>query len=226
MSTLAAPPAAGRSWAPGPPRPQLAPRAAHVWRADLTRAPGELAELLSPAERARAERFHRERDSELWARSRGMLRALLGRYLQSDPRLVPLTADRHGKPAVAFGRLSFNLSHSGGIALFAFAETGRVGVDVEVSRRPIDAAALAGRAFGPAAAERLRRVDPASREQEFLRAWVRHEAALKWRGTGIGGNAEEGDGRTPWIAELENAGRAAAIALDAAPSELRCWDWV
>jgi hypothetical protein len=91
----------------------------------------------------------------------------------------------------------------------------------------VDVLALAARAFGPAEAERLRRLDPDSREQEFRRAWVRHEAALKCLGTGIGAApAAEAGRRSPWIAELDmGAGAAAAVALTAAPSEMRCWEW-
>ena len=66
------------------------------------------------------------------------------------------------------------------------AERGAVGVDVEVARRPINEAALAARTFGPDEARRLAALDPVSREREFLRLWVRHEARLKCRGTGIG----------------------------------------
>ena len=74
-------------------------------------------------------------------------------------------------------------------------EAGPVGVDVEVPRRAIDEVALAARAFGPAEARRLEGLDPAVRAQEFLRAWVRHEAQLKCRGTGIGGAPAGASGR-------------------------------
>jgi len=102
-----------------------------------------------------------------------------------------------------------------------------VGVDVELARHLVDAVALAARAFGPAEAERLERLDPDSREREFRRAWVRHEAGLKCLGTGIGAApAAEAGGGSPWIAELEMGERAAAaVAVTEAPSELRCWEW-
>jgi hypothetical protein len=122
-----------------------------------------------------------------------------------------------------------NLSHSGELALYAFTTSGPVGVDVEVARRPISTLALAERSFGREAAERLENLDPERREQEFLGAWVRHEAALKLSGRGLGAAdpAAQPARRAPWIAELEIGGlAAAAIALDGAPSELRCWDWL
>jgi 4'-phosphopantetheinyl transferase len=216
-----------------PPQPSLADGAVHVWRADLAKVDDELAGLLSAGELTRAEGFPRARDGRLWARGRGVLRALLGRYLQRDPRTLRFAASAHGKPEVLDDRrrapTSFNLSHSGELALYAFTTIGPVGIDLEVARRPIDAVALAVRAFGPEAAEGLERLEPDRRQREFLRAWVRHEAALKLAGRGIGG----GDARarsTPeatWIADLEVTGcAAAAVALGAAPAELCCREWL
>jgi 4'-phosphopantetheinyl transferase len=215
-----------------PPQPSLADGAVHVWRADLAKVHDELAGLLSAAELTRAEGFPRARDGTLWARGRGVLRALLGRYLQRDPHTLRFAAGAHGKPELLDDRreiaTSFNVSHSGELALYAFTTIGPVGIDIEVARRPLDAVALAERAFGREAAVRLERLDPDRRQREFLRAWVRHEAALKLTGRGIGA-ADAGARSAPqatWIAELEVTGcAAAAVALDAAPAELCCREW-
>jgi 4'-phosphopantetheinyl transferase len=228
---MTAQPEPGRAalWQAAPPHPPMRPGAVHVWRANLAEVPDELIELLSGDERARAARFKRPRDGRLWARSRGLLRSLLGRYLQLDPGGVQIAQGPHGKPRLlASSPLSFNLSHSGDLALFAFTTAASVGVDVEVARRPIDTLALAGRVFGADAGARLERLEDSEREQEFLRLWVRHEASLKCLGTGMGG-AERGaptGGQAPWIADLKIGDHAAAaVALDAAPEELCCWEW-
>jgi 4'-phosphopantetheinyl transferase len=213
-----------------------------VWRADLAAVADEVCGLLCGEERARAERMLNERARQLWMRSRGLLRALLGGYLQQDPRTLRLATGAHGKPALleswpaatatadlaapSAAPLSFNLSHSGHLALYAFTTAGPIGVDVEVARRPIDAVGIARRAFGAAEAERLAGLEPKAREQEFLRAWVRREAELKCMGTGIGGAEAPAGGRAAWIAELEMGPRAAAaVAAGGRPRELRCWNW-
>jgi 4'-phosphopantetheinyl transferase len=227
-----------------------------VWRADLEAMSDDLGRLLCRAERARADRILRERHRQLWTRARGVLRALLGRYLQIDPRELRLATGEGGKPAllgearaasaaasqsVSAGspHLFFNLSHSEQIALYAFTHRAAVGVDVEVARRPIgrvarrsiDEVAIAARAFGSAEARRLQALEPAARSREFLRAWVRHEAELKRRGTGIGGSSAsdstpDSNGERVWAAQLDmGAGAAAAVALDRPPRELCCWDW-
>jgi 4'-phosphopantetheinyl transferase len=184
-----------------------------------------------------------ERDRKLWMRSRGVLRALLGRYLGKDPATLRFLASPYGKPALldhapegsspgpdpessAVTRMQFNLSHSGGLALYVFAAGVSVGVDVELARRPIDEVAIASRTFGASEAERLRELDPETRRREFLRAWVRHEARLKCLGVGIGGAAAASGKSVPWIAELHTGPRGAgAVAADQAPRQLRCWLW-
>jgi 4'-phosphopantetheinyl transferase len=120
-------------------------------------------------------------------------RAALGRvlagYLGGDP--PALEREPHGKPrlAEAPGRLAFNLSHSGGLALIAVAPDGRpVGIDLERIRPRRDLVRLAARwlpeddaALVAAAAE------GDAREAVFYAAWTRHEARAKCTGAGLSG---------------------------------------
>lgn len=202
----------------------------------------DLRELLCSEEQARAERIMNERDAELWRRSRGLLRALLGRYLQRDPSSLRFVIGEHGKPSLLHeadelptashpqtataDRLSFNMSHSGELALYAFSAAGAVGVDVETARRAVNEVAIAARMLGQAEARRLERLDPDVRQREFLRAWARHEAELKCVGIGIGAVHAELGKRERWIAELElGPSAAAAVAAERPVRELCCWDW-
>ena len=172
---------------------------------------------------------------------------LLGRYLRIEPGAIALTLGEHGKPLLHASHgpaPAFNLSHSASLALFAFAADGAVGVDLEViedrSRSPDDRLSLAARRFGAEAARGLEQLDGALREREFLRLWVRYEAELKRRGTGVGGgtplpaeallgrDSAIGSGRSgsPWVVELDMGPRAAAaLALGSRASELRQWEW-
>ena len=241
LTQPAVPEAGADAWGPGPLRPRLAEGVVHVWRADLAAVTDDLIELLSPEERARAERFLKARDGELWARAHGVLRLLVGRYLDAEPRRLRFAIGEHGKPALvddsageraragpATGTLrglSFNLSHSEHVVLCAFTQIGPIGVDVEIARRPIDEVAVAARAFGPAVARRLEGLDGANRKREFLRAWTRHEAELKCRGIGIGGGAAGIAGSDMWIGKLDIGPQGTgAVAVKQAPRELCCWD--
>ena len=202
--------------------------AAEVWLADLDAIADELRELLSADESARAERFADPSHGARWARSHGLLRHLLGGYLNGDPRRLRFTVAEHGKPALARQPrgLHFNISHSGHLALLAFAADGEVGVDVELARGPTDVLGVARRMFGAEEARRLAGLRPPLREEEFLRAWVRSEAALKYDGRGLGGADSGPSGPAPWIAELDvGADAAGALALACAPGGLRLWEW-
>jgi 4'-phosphopantetheinyl transferase len=215
-------------WQPAPAAPCLAPATVDVWSVDLAAAArGDGRTLLSDDERERAARFARPEDGERWVAARGILRALLGAYADADPRALRFEAGLHGKPRLAGeDRLHFNLSHSGDVALYALALEREVGVDVELPRRAVDHVAIARRILGDGEAERLQALDPPAREREFLRAWVRWEAALKCRGTGIGGAEQPQAGHEPWIRELElGAPGAAAVAVAGGPVAVRCWRW-
>jgi 4'-phosphopantetheinyl transferase len=218
--------AAGEAWRPGPARPLLGEGAVHVWRAELPSLAPELGELLCEEERARAERIVNKREGELWRRSRGLLRELLGRYLELEPTSLRFAVGEHGKPKLTPDRLPFNMSHSGELAVYAFSDAGAVGVDVEVARRPVDEVAIAARMLGEDVAQRLQALDPATRQREFLRAWARHEAEVKCLGVGIG---EAGGGRArrgPWVVELQLGSIAgAAVATERRAREVLCWDW-
>jgi 4'-phosphopantetheinyl transferase len=217
----------GASWAPGPLRPLLAEGAVHVWRAELTSVAPALGELLCEEERARAERILNKEEGELWRRSRGLLRELLGRYLQLEPASLRFAVGEHGKPALTGAdSLPFNMSHSGELALYAVSDAGAVGVDVEVARRPVEEVAVAARMLGEDVAQRLQALDPATRRREFLRAWASHEAELKCLGVGIGEPAAAPAGQRPWVVELELGPSAGgAVATEREARELLCWDW-
>jgi 4'-phosphopantetheinyl transferase len=221
-----------RTWAPGPPTVRATAGAIDVWRADLA-APGDRPEqLLSDEESARAARILPERKRFLWARSRGVLRALLGRYLDRDPRSLDFVLGPHGKPALGpvedapTTDLRFNLSHSGGLALYAVTVGYAVGVDVEASHRRVDELAVAARVLGHEQARRLADLDPPSRTREFLRTWVAHEAAVKCLGLGLAAPPAGRPRDGPWTTQLDvGPDFAAAVAVDGGRCELRRWEW-
>jgi len=209
-------------------RPSTAPvrlRAAagvvDVWRADLG-APGGgadadgLMQLLCEQERTRAAQIVPARKRVLWACSHGILRALLGRYLDADPRELRFGLGPHGKPVLRGpvgqdpdepdGRradLRFNLSHSGELMLVAVTAGREVGVDVELigNRHPAD----------------------------VLRAWTMREATGKCLGTGLASTPVASGGPTDglWARAVDVGPRAvAAVAVHGGTQcELRCREW-
>jgi len=117
------------------------------------------------------------------ARGAPAVRALIARYAGQDPGTLALVAGRHGKPQVAVGPLRFNLSHSGGTTLLAFALDVEVGIDVEHARVLRRREALLARCFTPAEQATLRVApDP---DAALLAAWTAKEALVKAVGRGL-----------------------------------------
>jgi 4'-phosphopantetheinyl transferase len=165
---------------------RLTPGSLHVWRADLDGEPRVDSAALSAAELERARRFRLDRDRVRWTHCRAILRELLAGYLGVEPAALELSTGPNGKPRIAGERIEFNVSHAGRAAVLAFALDNPVGVDVELYGRVRDPLRAAGLVLGSGELERLRSLPGKSREREFLRSWVRYEAALKCLGGRLG----------------------------------------
>ncbi len=159
----------------------------HVWAArldDLSEA--ALRSPLSADERTRGGRFHFERDQRRFVAARGLLRVLLGQYLEADPAGLCFGYGPQGKPFLEeHGELRFNVSHSGGLALLAFARGREVGVDVEQERPLPEWEDIAGRYFSAWEVAELRRLRADERGPAFFRCWTRKEAFIKATGEGL-----------------------------------------
>jgi 4'-phosphopantetheinyl transferase len=144
----------------------------------------ELATLLVAPELARANRYRFADDRRRSIVARAAMRRLAGRYLDSDPRMLVLIEQEHGKPALLNGEIEFNASHSGDLVALAFAKDTPVGIDVERHRNMRDSLALARRYFS---AKELAIVAAASDvDAAFFSIWTAKEAIVKATGEGIG----------------------------------------
>lgn len=147
--------------------------------------------VLDERERARAAALRRSGDREVYLAAHVGTRLLLGAYLGLEPRDVPLVrlpcptcGAPHGRPAVEGDVLPFSLSHTGGVALLAFAGT-PVGADVEQVPELTVVEEIAPQLHPREAAE-LAGYGPRDRPWAFARTWARKEAYLKGLGTGLG----------------------------------------
>ena len=166
-----------------------APNEVHVWVADLEPAPGEAARRMaatSDVERERASRFRRREDADRYLSAHGVLRLILADYLACGPLALRFSTRANGKPDLEDGRLAFNLSHSGALALIAVARRRQVGIDVELVRPVPDLQSLAVRVCTPEELQTLATLAEPHRERAFFAMWTRKEALAKATGEGIG----------------------------------------
>jgi 4'-phosphopantetheinyl transferase len=170
---------------------QLASGEVHAWCASLDVSPETSARLcatLGPDERNRSARFHFERDRQRFIVAHGVLRDLLARYLQTQPGRIGFVYNAFGKPDLGpeFGnRLTFNLSHSAGLALIAIATASNVGVDIECIRWQPDYADIARHFFSAAEIAGLSALPSHLFTEALFSCWTKKEAYLKACGEGL-----------------------------------------
>ncbi len=188
------------SWPPPLPDLALSCDSVHVWRASLEQPAArvrQLAQTLSNDERARADRFHFERHRRRFTVGRGVLRAILGRYLGIEPHRVQFRYGPRGKPYLAIESgecaLHFNLAHSHELALYAFTRGRELGIDLEHVHPMPDAEQIGAQFFSARENVALRALPSHQKLKAFFNCWTRKEAYLKATGTGLARPLDEFD---------------------------------
>lgn len=165
------------AWSPSTDRLELGSNEIHLWRAHLACDEGLLHRFeatLAPDEKARAGRFFFSSDRVNYVVTRGILRELLGRYANRAAAELEFEYSALGKPflrgMLSEASIQFNVSHSHGLALLAFAEGRKVGVDVELIRPEFPHLQIAERYFAPEEVHELRGLPRSMQEEGFFLA--------------------------------------------------------
>ena len=169
-----------------------APDMIQVWSGDQdqpSRLVEEFHQTLAEEERIRAARFKFEKDRVHYIVARGMLRRLLGAMLRIGPDQVRFRYSEYDKPSLSeefdSTGLRFNISHSGGRVLLAFALGRDLGVDIERIRPDFATEDIADRFFSACEVEALRSLPEEIRAEAFFSCWTRKEAFIKAIGEGL-----------------------------------------
>ena len=168
-------------------------RVIHVNLAPDADREAEAVQWLDPSEKERMGRFRIERPRREFALCRAALRVNLCNLLGCTNERLSFGSGEHGKPfALVDGQSAspgFNVSHSTGHGLIAFASRARprkrIGIDAEVRRTGRNFDGIARVVFG--AEERA--AHAAARGEDkvrlFYRLWSLKEALIKALGTGF-----------------------------------------
>jgi 4'-phosphopantetheinyl transferase len=225
----------------------------HIWFAVLDHPASRLhrfIQTLSTEERTRADHFCFERDRKSFIVRRGLLRTILGFYLNVAPSRLRFRCAKDGKPELMdiSGKESvhFSLSHSEGAALFGFARDREIGVDIEYMRDISEMDQIAEQFFSIKENEVFRSLPKSQKREAFFRGWTCKEAFIKALGEGLSRPLDgfdvslvpgepakllgiEGDSKeaSRWsIQELKPAlGFATALAVEGNNLAFRCWQW-
>ena len=227
---------------------RMAREEVHVWRIELDRSPDEVAALkqsLNAAEVDRAHRFHFEKDRSDFLVARGSLRAVLARYLDQAAKTLEFKYGAQGKPHLEREGFSFNLSHSGRLALIAVSGGDAVGVDLEFIKEQTSGLDVARHFFSPDERQVLMSRPPAEQQQLFFTCWTRKESFIKAAGGGLSMPLAQFDVLWPGLQgcglrqrgtpvpgnwsindlHLPDQGYAAALTVDLCSPVIRCWNW-
>jgi 4'-phosphopantetheinyl transferase len=142
--------------------------------------------LLTAGERERLERYHFQRDRQLYLATRSLLRRSLSRAAGVPPGAWRFEAGAHGRPEIAspLSPLRFNASHTRGLVMVAVVVGRDIGVDVECvpESAPLD---VVDRSFAPAERAIVRSAPAGEQPARFAELWTLKEAYVKARGLGL-----------------------------------------
>lgn len=257
LSNISAAPQAGPAsnpallWPAGPAMLRLPEDDVHVWCARLDRPAGRThldEQVLSSDERERTARFRFPSDRLRFVAARAILRTLAGRYLELPGSAVWFRYGPFGKPSLDERQglgLRFNLAHSGGLAVYAFARSREVGVDVEAEQSIRRPAAVPDSFFTASERQAIADLPADARRRAALTLWTRKEAYLKAVGCGLQLDPNDfevsvppvspallrvpdrlADGRRWILHDVPPApGFAGCLCVEGDPSEVRAWSW-
>ncbi len=173
---------------------QLSKDTVHLWSAALDARqfpPEHYWTSLSADEQQRAQRFATRELRERFIIARGLLRRLLGAYLQQAAHRLIFSYTEKGKPFLQNAApFCFNMSHTNTQVIYAIAQQA-VGVDIEQIRDNLKHEELTRLLLCEAELRAWQAVPLAQRRLSFFRTWTRKEALLKASGKGLAGNMRQ-----------------------------------
>jgi 4'-phosphopantetheinyl transferase len=166
-----------------------------MWLNQSSTRIAEFTDVLSDDEISRAEKYQFKEDRDRFVAARGQLRVLLSGYIGCRPGEIRFGREAHGKPFLQdplVQHLSFNISHSHTLALYAITTGARIGIDVEYVRRDVETE-IARKFFSKNEAKQIVELPERAQADAVFNCWVRKEAFVKAHGGGISfglGNVE------------------------------------
>ncbi|WP_432822120.1 4'-phosphopantetheinyl transferase family protein [Trichloromonas sp.] len=184
-------------WSAAPERPRLEQTQIHLWRFHLDLPAAEISQLerlLTEDELIRAKRLLDPRKSRSFVAARGRLRQILADYLEVPAETIRFSYESSGKPKLATvhaSDLSFNLAHSGKMAVLGIGKGQGVGVDLERIDPELAFDQMAAQFFSAAEFSCLSNLAGLRRRRGFYRIWTGKEAWLKSQGWGFSGPTDQ-----------------------------------
>lgn len=170
---------------------QLEEKVLHVWILDLDVDQVSLAQYedtLTSEEWRKVRRYSSRRLARRFIVRRGLLRQILGQYLNLKPHEIRIVYNPYGKPFLApelSPDLQFNISDSGEKAALVVGLGEPVGIDIERLRTIQGVCSLEFGGSSLLGTEHAKSSAVNEPSIEFFQAWTRREALAKAEGVGL-----------------------------------------
>jgi 4'-phosphopantetheinyl transferase len=161
----------------------------HVWQADLNSFhgfPEDISDHLSPYEIERANNLKFKIDQEHFILRHYLLRLILSKYYNCQPREIRFKYNSFKKPFVESKRsneIKFNMSSSDDFIIIGLCRNKDIGIDIEKVRQTDNFELIALDNFSNPELEYLN--NESDKTTAFFNIWTRKEAFIKAVGTGI-----------------------------------------
>ncbi|NOQ77432.1 MAG: 4'-phosphopantetheinyl transferase superfamily protein [Methylococcaceae bacterium] len=141
--------------------------------------------FLNKTEKQKAASFIRPELQQKYIKTRGLLRKVLGSYLNIKPQKISIKVAEYGKPFIEEKEVFFNLSHTANKFVLAVSNTGEIGIDLEQYKKRKNLLGLVKKCFSELEQDYWMGLSESQKTMLFYRLWVRKEAFVKAVGRGI-----------------------------------------
>ena len=164
----------------------------HVWLAELDQPQNVVDRFLGYLnwnEKKRISKFKTETLKKKQIVSKGLLKLLIAKYLNTEPQTVEFESNEYGKPFISPAinpiNLKFNISHSNRLGLYAFTTDHALGVDVEKIQELENIYDLVDLCMSDFEKRWFLKLSPGIKTDVFYKFWTVKEAFIKAVGTGF-----------------------------------------
>lgn len=168
------------------------PSSIHIWSvrySSLDRYFPFLSTLVSPDEKRKAAGFKKSDDTRRYTLRHGIVRVILGQYIQEDPEKIQIVGTKNGKPALdpeeKVSNVRFSLSHTDEMVCLGITRNGEIGLDIVNTNSCISFPEIEHYLFKPGERRWVEQTIPDQRSMQFFRIWSLKEALLKATGSDV-----------------------------------------
>ncbi len=161
----------------------------HVWYFNFScfEEINKFKKLLSIDEKNKSQKFIFEKDKKEYTICRGVLRILLSKYLNIEPKKIMFNYNKYGKPSLNGNRsnIKFNVSHSKDMCTIAINQNNDIGIDIEFINPKVDTDDIVKDFFSEYEIKNYFNIEKKERLKMFYKIWTRKESLIKAYGMGL-----------------------------------------